>query len=108
MRRKSEMPSDEEVLDTKIWTLAKHLDDKLIKPHVFFTFEGRRLRLDEVVLSMGTSPYQVEVRLGTQGTAVAEESGEGDVRVGGPSGQPRAHSSSVGPTTSHSGGPEEC
>lgn len=106
-RRKSEMPSDDEVLDTQIWTLAHYLDDPKVKPHVFFTFQGHRLRSDEVVISMGTSPYQVEVRLVSQDTAVEEEPREGDVHSGGRAGQPRAHSSSVGPTTTHSGGPEE-
>jgi len=106
-RRKSEMPSDKEVLNTKIWILARHLDDKQVKPHVFFIYEERRLRADEVIVSMGTSPYQVEVRLVQQDTAVEEESGKGDVRGGGHSGQPSPYSSSVGPTTTHSGGPEE-
>lgn len=111
-RRKSEMPSDEEVLDTKIWTLAHHLDDEEVKPHVFVKIGDVRLQVDEVVLSMSTTPYQVEVRTSLiednnpeaineflrrvkagelnaeQDTTMEEELGEGDVRSGRSDGQP--------------------
>lgn len=106
------MPSDDEILETKLWTVAKYLRE--LSGHIdyrYHTADGVEYQLREVIdlspelhkkviIVLEQPPY-------AQGTAVAAQSSEGDVRSGGHTGQPRAHASSVGPTTSHSGGPEE-
>lgn len=113
MRKRSEMPTDEQVLATKLWTLAKYLREHKELVEIFYQEAGgRRYDITDVIdLSDELHPKVIIVMerhlYGQQDTAVEEESRKGDVPSGGHSGQPRAHSSSTGPTTSHSGGPEE-
>lgn len=112
MRHRHEMPSEDEILETKLYTLAKHLRDL---PHCvdirYMAADGMEYVIKEVIDLSAELHKKVIIVLeqphGTEDTTVEAQSREGDVSGSGHTERSRAHASSVGPTTSHSGGPEE-